>query len=111
MQVGWMPASSPGGTAGRYDACNLFLLPPIFFPPLDQLLLIPTRRREHRSAEREKGGAEGEGEKDARATSPGGYVRAPVKFPERGGFYRPLNSNVGGSDTGRGGGVYRNPNY
>lgn len=45
MQVGWMPASSPGGTAERYDACNLFLLLPIFFPPLDQLLLIPKKRR------------------------------------------------------------------
>ena len=31
MQAGWMPASSPASTAGRYDACNLFLLPPIFF--------------------------------------------------------------------------------
>lgn len=45
MQVGWMPASSPGGTTRRYNACNLFLLPPIFFLPLDQLLLIPRRRR------------------------------------------------------------------
>lgn len=45
MQVEWMPASSPGDTAERYDACNLFLLPPIFFPPLDQLLLIPKKRR------------------------------------------------------------------
>lgn len=57
MQVGWMPASSPGGTTGRYDACNLFLLPPIFFLPLDQLLLIPRRR-----ASRERG---------IQATSPG----------------------------------------
>lgn len=39
-----MPASSPAGTTGRYDACNLFLLPPIFFLPLDQLLLISRRR-------------------------------------------------------------------
>lgn len=38
-----MPASSPAGTTGRYDACNLFLLPPIFFLPLDQLLLISRR--------------------------------------------------------------------
>lgn len=43
MQAGWMPASSPVGTTGRYDACNLFLLPPIFFLPLDQLLLISRR--------------------------------------------------------------------
>lgn len=43
MQAGWMPASSPAGTTGRYDACNLFLLPPIFFLPLDQLLLISRR--------------------------------------------------------------------
>lgn len=57
MQVGWMPASSPGGTTGRYDACNLFLLPPIFFLPLDQLLLIPRSR-----ASRERG---------IQATSPG----------------------------------------
>jgi len=57
MQVGWMPASSPGGTTGRYDACNLFLLLPIFFLPLDQLLLIPRRR-----ALRERG---------IQATSPG----------------------------------------
>lgn len=54
MQVGWMPASSPGGTAERYDACNLFLLPPIFFPPLDQLLLIPTRRRASARGDSEK---------------------------------------------------------
>lgn len=53
MQAGWMPASSPAGTTGRYDACNLFLLPPIFFLPLDQLLLISRRwclrerRRKH----------------------------------------------------------------
>lgn len=41
MHDGCLPGASPGGAAGRYDACNLFLLPPIFFPPLDQLLLIP----------------------------------------------------------------------
>lgn len=40
MQAGWMPASTPADTTGRYDACNLFLLPPIFFLPLDQLPLI-----------------------------------------------------------------------
>lgn len=45
MQAGWMPASTPADTTGRYDACNLFLLPPIFFLPLDQLPLISWRRR------------------------------------------------------------------
>lgn len=69
MQAGWMPASSPGGTTGRYDACNLFLLPPIFFPPLDQLLLIPERRAS-RARERERG---------IRATSPG--LRPHAKYP------------------------------
>lgn len=53
MQAGWMPASTPADTTGRYDACNLFLLPPIFFLPLDQLPLISWRRR--RGAPRDPG--------------------------------------------------------
>lgn len=59
MQAGWMPASSPAGTTGRYDACNLFLLPPIFFstprsaptnfeevvPPREPEKILPAERR------------------------------------------------------------------